>query len=215
MGKMASLAEILESEQLISRFFEASHVGLAVLDNRLRYRMLNPYLAASHNAPAECHLGKHLREILGSVAAPVETAIDRVFLNGRAIVNCEIEGALPTRPDGGRWIANYFPISDSSGKVAEVGAVVVELGKEVECQLSIEGAAQTVIRSWKDIAQYVGTSVKTVQRWERALEFPVRRVNPSRGSIVFAFQNEIEDWLRKRALSNQLAHRERTHPRRG
>lgn len=215
MAQTASLADILESEQFISRFFEASHVGLAVLDDRLRYRMLNPYLAASHNVPAECHLGKHLREILGSVAPRVERAIDRVLKTGRAIVNSEIQGALPSRPGEGRWIANYFPISDSNGKVSQVGAVVVELGEEVEYELGIEGAAQTVIRSWKDIAQYVGTSVKTVQRWERALEFPIRRVNPNKGSVVFAFQNEVEDWLGRRTLSHEPAHTQRSYSGRG
>ena len=67
MANMASLAEILESEQFISQLFERSHVGLAVLDSELRYRMINPYLAASHNTPAECHLGKHIREFLGAL----------------------------------------------------------------------------------------------------------------------------------------------------
>jgi DNA-binding transcriptional regulator YiaG len=33
----------------------------------------------------------------------------------------------------------------------------------------------TVLSSWKDIAQYLGKGVRTVQRWERHLGLPVRR----------------------------------------
>jgi hypothetical protein len=32
-----------------------------------------------------------------------------------------------------------------------------------------------VLTCWKDIAQYVGKSVRTLQRWERESGFPVRR----------------------------------------
>lgn len=196
---MASLAEILESEQFMSQFFERSHVGLAVLDKDFRYRMLNPYLAASHNSPAECHLGKHIREILGDVAPQVEGAMKKVFSTAQPVLNCEIVGVLPTRPNAARWIASYFPIVDPDGSVNQVGAVVVELGKDVHLrQAGPAGSMQTILRSWKDIAQYVGTCVKTVQRWERAYHFPVRRVEPGRGAVVFAVRGEIDDWLLSR-----------------
>lgn len=199
---MASLAEILASEQFISEFFERSHVGLAVLDSELRYRMLNPYLAASNNTPAECHLGKHVREILGDTAPQVETALQEVFGTARSVVNCEISGALPTRPEGGHWIGNYFPIADSTGKVHQAAAVVVELGNDVHLRLAPDaGSLNAILRSWKDIAHYVGACVKTVQRWEYAHNFPVRRVEPGKGSVVFAFKNEVDRWLRGRAES--------------
>ena len=55
-----------------------------------------------------------------------------------------------------------------------------------------------VLRSWKDIAQYMGTCVKTVQRWERAYDLPVRRVQPGKGSVVLAFKNEVDQWLLNR-----------------
>jgi len=198
---MASLAEILESEQFISRFFERSPVGLAVLDKNFRYRMLNPYLAASHKSPAECHLGKHLRQILGNVAPPVESAMKKVFLTAQPVLNCEIAGALPTRPDGGHWVASYFPMADADGSLNQVAAVVVELAHGVQLQHATDTAsANAVLRSWKEIAKYVRTSVKTAQRWEHVNEFPVRRVTPNKGSVVFAFQEEIDDWLQRRTL---------------
>jgi predicted DNA-binding transcriptional regulator AlpA len=75
-----------------------------------------------------------------------------------------------------------------------VGVVVVEQKSKVHVETP--ASPETVLRSWKDIARYVGVSVKTVQRWERSYEFPIRRVSRSKGSVVFALQNEVEEWLR-------------------
>ena len=52
-----------------------------------------------------------------------------------------------------------------------------------------------VLNSWKEIAAFVGRGVRTVQRWEREFGFPVHRVGDGRGSVVFAFRGELQDWL--------------------
>jgi len=202
MVRRTLYTELLQSEGLLSEFFNRSNVGLAVFDRKLRYEALNPRLAASHHTSVEFHLGKHIREILGEVALQVEPPIQRVFASGTPIVNFDVAGPLPTRPDGGHWIDNFFPIIDSNGRVNEVGVVVVELPKNIQLQpLETQASSATsVLRSWKDIAHYVGTCVKTVQRWEDAHEFPIHRVRPSKGSVVFALPKEVDDWLRTRCL---------------
>jgi hypothetical protein len=48
--------------------------------------------------------------------------------------------------------------------------------------------------SWKAIAEYLQRDVGTARRWER-LGLPVRRVPGGRGRSVFAFTNEIDEWL--------------------
>ena len=50
--------------------------------------------------------------------------------------------------------------------------------------------------SWKAIADYLGRDVATVRRWERLQGLPVRRVPGGRGSSVFAFRSEIDEWLK-------------------
>jgi hypothetical protein len=51
------------------------------------------------------------------------------------------------------------------------------------------------LTSWKEIAQYLGKGVRTVQRWERMLALPVRRpVGKDRG-IVVAYTEELDAWL--------------------
>lgn len=200
MAKKAMWEEMLESEGMLAEFFKDSLVGLAIFDERFYYEMVNPYLAASNGTTIQSHIGKHVQEILGNVGLQVEAAIQEVFTSAQPVLNCDIVGPLPTKPGGGHWIDSFFPIVDSNGKVKRVGAVVVELDKERLVAPLSESTVSVkhVLRSWKDIAGYMGTCVKTVQRWERAYDLPVRRVQPGKGSVVLAFRNEIDEWLLKR-----------------
>ncbi|HKV78783.1 MAG TPA: PAS domain-containing protein [Candidatus Sulfotelmatobacter sp.] len=187
--------ELFDVERLFADFI-TSNVGLAVLDSQLRYCALNPFLAASNGTSAESHLGKHVQHILGGVARQVEPAIQEVFASARTVLNCEVAGRLPTRPAGGHWICNFFPIVDFDGSVKQVGVVVLELPLDVELQTNgCSSVSSGVLRSWKDIAKYVGTCVKTVQRWEHTYQFPIRRVNPHKGAVVFALQKDVDTWL--------------------
>ena len=60
--------------------------------------------------------------------------------------------------------------------------------------------------SWKEIANYLNTSVRTVQRWERHEQLPVHRHSHARQDTVYAFKDEIDRWRSKRdRLHNRLA----------
>jgi hypothetical protein len=50
------------------------------------------------------------------------------------------------------------------------------------------------LRGWKAIADYFGTSDRTVQRWERDLALPVRRRGNAKGSAVVASRLELDKW---------------------
>lgn len=55
-----------------------------------------------------------------------------------------------------------------------------------------------VFNSWKEIAQYLGRDIRTCWRWEKLHGLPVYRVDPdSPKSRVYAFKDELEEWLRK------------------
>ena len=51
-----------------------------------------------------------------------------------------------------------------------------------------------VFSGWKEIAKYLGTGVRTVQRYEREQRFPVHRP-AGRSKGVVATKIEIHDWL--------------------
>jgi tetratricopeptide (TPR) repeat protein len=55
--------------------------------------------------------------------------------------------------------------------------------------------------SWKAIAAHFGRTVRTVQRWERENGLPVHRLLHNTSSSVYAFTQDLDDWLAKREPS--------------
>src|SRR5262249_55657580 len=60
-----------------------------------------------------------------------------------------------------------------------------------------QSAAETpvMLNSWKEIANYLGRGVRTVQRWERELGLPVHRIGNGRRSPVYAIMAELKFWI--------------------
>jgi TolB-like protein/Tfp pilus assembly protein PilF len=53
--------------------------------------------------------------------------------------------------------------------------------------------------SWKEIAAFLGRAERTVKRWETERGLPVHRVPGGGRSAVFAYTNELADWLKGRS----------------
>ncbi len=53
--------------------------------------------------------------------------------------------------------------------------------------------------SWKEIAAFFGRDERTVRRWESDSNLPVRRVPGVARGRVFAYESELQQWLRKPA----------------
>jgi len=63
----------------------------------------------------------------------------------------------------------------------------------------METAAQSaeILRSWKEIAAYLGRDVRTVIRWEKERGLPVRRPpGNKKAGTVFAYRHELDAWSR-------------------
>ncbi len=52
------------------------------------------------------------------------------------------------------------------------------------------------LNGWKEIATYLGKSVRSVQRWEATLKLPVHRIKTRDGHILYADADEIDAWRR-------------------
>ena len=62
--------------------------------------------------------------------------------------------------------------------------------------------SSAALTSWKEIAQYLGNGVRTVQRCEQTLHLPVRRPDGKVKGIVRAVPNELDSWLQSRFTPN-------------
>ena len=86
--------------------------------------------------------------------------------------------------------------------------------------LSAGQAAQAVagsnssrkLSSWKEIAIYLGREVRTVQRWEKNADLPVRRLLHAQRGSVFAYTADLDAWLIARS-SSPLADKEESADR--
>jgi len=121
-------------------------VGLAILDEHLRFRSVNPTLARMNGISAAGHLGKSIAAVLGSFEHAVSPLIRHVITNREPLLHCNLVGLLPTRREEGHWIAHYVPLNGSL-----VGAVVLELTalRKVDTLLSFlpNGQAPAVDRT--------------------------------------------------------------------
>ena len=61
-------------------------------------------------------------------------------------------------------------------------------------------AERRILNSWKEIANYLGRGLRTVQRWEAQLGLPVHRPAGKDHSAVLAFSSELDQWLDSRPV---------------
>ncbi len=57
------------------------------------------------------------------------------------------------------------------------------------------GVRPPVLTCWKDIANYMGKGVRTVQRWEQEFGLPVRRPLGSNKKAVLARPSDLDTWV--------------------
>jgi len=62
-----------------------------------------------------------------------------------------------------------------------------------------------ILQSWKEISLYLDRDTRTCLRWESELGLPVYRIDKdSLRSKVFAYESEIDDWLKQKATTNGI-----------
>ena len=61
----------------------------------------------------------------------------------------------------------------------------------------VVSASHDVLAGWKDVAAFLGRSVRTAQRWEKKMGLPVRRLKSEARSIPYALRSELAVWLKE------------------
>jgi len=68
---------------------------------------------------------------------------------------------------------------------------------EIQLRPTMQGGpANDRLDSWKEIASYLKKEVRTVQRWEKSMGLPVRRLARGKGT-VFAYKSDLDAWLQE------------------
>jgi PAS domain S-box-containing protein len=112
---------------LLKELFDRAPVGVAVLDQELRYLYVNGALAKLNGVPVEEHLGQALEDVLPDLAAEARDAFNLVLRSEQPLRDWEITGETPAaRGEERHWLENVYPLR-AAGEVVGLGAVVIDI----------------------------------------------------------------------------------------
>jgi PAS domain S-box-containing protein len=128
--RKALTRELALREARLDAFFNSSPVGLAIVDDQLRFIQINEPLAEINGQPAHHHIGKSLCEVLPRLGSRLEPLYQQVLATGTPILNLEISGETISHPESLHyWMTSLFPIPGDENHPSGVGAVVVDISQ--------------------------------------------------------------------------------------
>jgi PAS domain S-box-containing protein len=134
--------EAQDSLAVVDAIFGAAPVGLAFMDTRYRYVRVNDALARINGLPAEEHLGRSLRDVLGEeLAHTIEPYHRHVIDTGEAILELAVEGRTAAAPgDTRNWLVSYYPVRDAAEAILGVGVVITDVTERERARAAAEAA---------------------------------------------------------------------------
>jgi PAS domain S-box-containing protein len=142
-------SRIFEGLSVLGAIFSGSPVGVALLDEDLRFVWVNRALAEMNGIDVGAHTGRGLQEVVPDLADALAPVYRRVLSSGEALVNWELSGETAARPGKERYrLENVYPLRED-GAIVGLGAIVVEItGRTLdEPQLAqAEGGASKLLR---------------------------------------------------------------------
>ncbi len=65
--------------------------------------------------------------------------------------------------------------------------------------MASNGKKESILTSWKEIAAYLDRDVRTCVRWEQRYGLPIHRLERDSKAKVFAYKEQIDQWLAERS----------------
>lgn len=158
LGYIGSVIDITERKQAEERVFEAhalldslllsAPIGFCYMNRELRYERINPRLAELNGLSVDAHIGKHVSEIVPSLAETVYEVTNRILSTGRPVINHEFSGDTAAAPGVTRyWNENWYPVYDQAGGVRGFGVVVEDVTERKGAEAALREAQQR-LQQW-------------------------------------------------------------------
>ncbi len=129
--------EFTQQDGLLETFFKNASIGLAILNERLEYILINETLADINGKTPDEHIGKAVRQVIPEIANNLESIYRQVIGTGEPVSGIKITGETPKLPGYIRhWEAAYFPLAVSNYYNA-IGCVVIEVTERQKAQISL------------------------------------------------------------------------------
>ena len=119
----------------LEALYEQAPLGLAFLDQDLRFVRVNPALAEINGFSVADHLGHCVWDLLPSLRDTAEPLLVGVLRTNRPAHAVELSGETPARPGVIRhWMETFYPVRGPDGAVQGVGIVCQETTAMKEAQ---------------------------------------------------------------------------------
>ena len=157
---------------------EPSSVGFGILDVQFHFLAVNDMLARINGRPADEHIGKTVRELLGDIAEVVEPYIRSVVATGQPVLNLELSLLRPGHSDPSHLVKHYLPIKDGSGNVTQIGVIVVETPERgaAERPLKSDPGDLRQQKKWQEVMAEISSALTG--------EWNVRKVFPKISALL-------------------------------
>jgi PAS domain S-box-containing protein len=118
----------------LEQIYSTAPIGLAFLDENLRYLRVNQALATFNGVPAEAHLGRHISEVLSSATTEKLVPLLRQVLTSREpLTDVELQGPHAPYSQETRHVrASFYPVQ--VGGLKGIHAVVEDVTAEKKVQ---------------------------------------------------------------------------------
>lgn len=106
----------------VEAILESAAVGLAVLDEQLRYLRVNERYAQMNGLPVAEHIGSRVQDVAPEVAEAIEPVLRNVLATGQPVVNVDVVLEKGQEQQGTNRIEHYSPLENEQGTV--VGVII-------------------------------------------------------------------------------------------
>jgi len=161
-----------EPEKLLAAYFKSETVGLCILDSKLRYLAVNEKLAEINGAPAPEHLGKTLRQVLGSTADSLEPSLERVLSTGAPALNIEFSAQFPGRKEVAHVVCHFVPVKGEGERVDRIGGVVSEITEQKKLERSLNDLGGELRREMERLRMLMEVGSVLSSNWNVPQVFP-------------------------------------------
>lgn len=138
VAEVRRLRALLASSAGLAGLIDQAPIGIALLDDELRYQYINPHLAAINGQPPAAHIGRTIREVLPAFADELETIYREVFATGVPLVDRELAGESPASPGVPRtWQISYVPVRGADGTALGGGVFATDITEQRQAERSL------------------------------------------------------------------------------
>jgi two-component system cell cycle sensor histidine kinase/response regulator CckA len=172
-----------EALTVLDLVLDSTPVGFALLDRDLRYRRVNPALAAFNGLPVDALIGKTVREVMPGAANQIEPSFRQVLSTGVAVIDQERNGTSPTEPNKQRhWLSSNYPLRSKSGEIIGVGVTVIDETdrRRLEAQLRQSQKMEAVGQLAGGIAHDFNNLLTVIRSYGQLLAMELKSDEPLR-----------------------------------